>query len=53
MTNEISGSRLGPVQLAPGYTSWNARTYLFAAFITIGMLAFVSFILPYLLNSTL
>ena len=45
--------RLGPVALAPGYSRWNARTYLFAAFITIGMLAFVSFIQPYLLNANL
>lgn len=45
--------KLGPVRLAPGYTRWNARTYLFAAFITIGMLAFVSFIQPYLLNANL
>ena len=45
--------RLGPVRLSPGYTRWNARTYLFAAFITIGMLAFVSFIQPFLLNANL
>ena len=48
-----SGVKFGPVNLAPGYTRWNARTYLFAAFITIGMLAFVSFIQPYLLNANL
>lgn len=45
--------KLGPVQLAPGYTRWNARTYLFSAFITIGMLAFIAFIQPYLLNANL
>ena len=45
--------RFGPVRLAPGYTRMNAATYLFAAFITIGMLAFVSFIQPYLLNANL
>jgi MFS family permease len=45
--------RLGPIRLATGYTGWNAGTYLFAAFITIGMLAFVSFIQPYLLNANL
>lgn len=53
MSDQITGGRLGPVQLAPGYSPWNARTYLFAAFITIGMLAFVSFIQPYLLNANL
>ncbi len=31
----------------------NAATYLFAAFITVGMLAFVNFIQPYLLNANL
>ena len=45
--------RFGPVRLAPGYTSLNAASYLFAAFITIGMLAFVSFIQPFLLNANL
>ena len=53
MTEPLVSSRFGPVQLAPGYSPWNARTYLFAAFITIGMLAFVSFIQPYLLNANL
>lgn len=53
MSQSVTESRLGPVRLAPGYTPWNARTYLFAAFITIGMLAFVSFIQPYLLNANL
>lgn len=48
-----SAAKLGPVRLAAGYTPWNARTYLFAAFITIGMLALVSFIQPYLLNANL
>lgn len=45
--------RFGPVKLAPGYTPFNAGTYVFAAFVTIGMLAFVSFIQPYLLNANL
>lgn len=45
--------RFGPVHLAPGVSPWNATTYVFAAFITIGMLAFVSFIQPYLLNANL
>jgi MFS family permease len=45
--------RFGPIRLAPGYVPLNAVTYLFAAFITIGMLAFISFIQPYLLNANL
>lgn len=48
-----STPRLGPVHLASGHSSWNARTYLLAAGITVGMLAFVSFIQPYLLNANL
>jgi MFS family permease len=42
--------RFGPIRLAPGYTRGNAATFLYASFITIGMLAFIAFILPYLLN---
>jgi MFS family permease len=45
--------RFGPVSLAPGFTPANAYSYLFAAFITIGMLAFISFIQPFLLNANL
>ncbi len=51
--SSTSERRFGPVRLAPGYTPMNAATYVFAAFITIGMLAFVSFIQPYLLNTNL
>ena len=51
--NVETDRRFGPVRLAPGYTPLNAATYLFAAFVTIGMLAFVSFIQPYLLNANL
>lgn len=47
------GARLFGVALAPGYGVGNALTYLFAAFVTIGMLAFVSFIQPFLLNANL
>ena len=53
MTKEVVDRRLGPIQLAPGYAPMNALSYLFAAFITIGMLAFVSFIQPYLINANL
>jgi MFS family permease len=51
--NSAPERRFGPVQLAPGYTPMNAATYVFAAFITIGMFAFISFIQPYLLNANL
>ena len=33
----MSSQRLGPVTLAPGYSPWNARSYLMAAMITVGM----------------
>jgi MFS family permease len=45
--------RLGPIVLAPGYAPTHAATYLFAAFVTVGMLAFISFIQPFLLNANL
>jgi MFS family permease len=45
--------QLGPIALAPGYTRLNAVTYLYAAFITVGMFAFISFIQAYLLNVNL
>jgi MFS family permease len=48
-----SGVRLLGVTLSPGHRAGHALTYLFAAFITIGMLAFVSFIQPFLLNANL
>ncbi len=48
--NRLTARRLGGIQLAPGYLPSNAVTYLYAAFITIGLLAFVSFIQAYLLN---
>lgn len=53
MSDTLSPQRLGPVYLAPGYSAWNARSYLLAAMITVGMLAFISFIQPYLLNANL
>jgi MFS family permease len=49
----VDGVKFGPVHLAPGYSRLNAGSYLFAAFITIGMLAFISFIQPFLLNANL
>ena len=53
MNSATLGDRLGPVRLAPGHTPFNAVSYLFAAFVTVGMLAFISFIQPYLLNANL
>lgn len=38
------------VQLAPGFSGRNAATFLYAAFFSVCLLAFVSFIQPYALN---
>lgn len=46
-------ARLGPVWLNPGVSRSNALTYFYAAFMTIGMLAFLSFMQPYLLTENL
>jgi MFS family permease len=53
MRDPVTEHRLGPVRLAPGYGRLNALSYLFAASVTIGMLALISFIQPYLLNANL
>ena len=45
-----SARRLGGILLAPGYLRRHAVTYLYAAFTTIGLFAFVSFMQPYLLT---
>ena len=45
--------RLGPVWLNPGVGRHNALTYFYAAFMTIGMVAFLSFMQPYLLEENL
>lgn len=43
----------GGISLAPGYGRRHAVTYLYAAFITIGLFAFVSYMQPYLLTVNL
>ncbi len=48
-----TSARLGPIHLAPGVTPRNALTYLYAAFFTIGLVAVVSFMQPYLLHENL
>ncbi len=45
-----AGIKFGPVHLEPGVTKWNARTYLFSAFWTIGFLSFISFLQNYVLT---
>ena len=46
-------ARLGPIWLNAGVTRRNAFTYFYAAFFTIGMVAFLSFMQPYLLTENL
>jgi MFS family permease len=43
----------GGISLAPGYLPHHAVTYLYAAFTTIGLFAFVSYMQPYLLTVNL
>jgi len=45
--------RFAGIALAPGYLPSHVVTYLYAAFITIGLFAFVSYIQPYLLTVNL
>ena len=45
--------RLGSIALAPGYLPRHAVIYLYAAFITIGLFAFVSYMQPWLLTVNL
>jgi MFS family permease len=51
--NLPTGPRLGGIQLAPGYLPRHALIYLYAAFITVGLFAFVSFFQAWLLNVNL
>ncbi len=49
----MTASKLGPIWLQPGVTRRNALTYFYAAFFTIGMVAFMSFMQPYVINENL
>jgi MFS family permease len=49
----VTANKLGPVWLQPGVTRRNALTYFYAAFSTIGMLSFMSFMQPYVINENL
>ncbi len=51
--NTDQAARLGPIWLNPGVSRRNAFTYFYAAFFTIGMVAFLSFMQPYLLTENL
>jgi len=51
--NTDDAARLGPIWLNPGVSRRNALTYFYAAFFTIGMVVFLSFMQPYLLTENL
>jgi len=49
----VSANRLGPIWLTSGVTRRHVLTYLYASFFTIGMVSFMSFMQPYVLNENL
>ena len=49
----LQRARLAGIRLAPGVLPRHLVSYLYAAFVTIGLLAFASFMQPYLLNVNL
>ena len=51
--NTDDAARLGPIWLNPGISRRNALTYFYAAISTIGMVAFLAFMQPYLLEENL
>jgi MFS family permease len=52
-SNTDNAAKLGPIWLNPGVSRRNAFTYFYAAFFTIGMVAFLAFMQPYLLTENL
>jgi MFS family permease len=52
-SNADHAVKLGPIWLHAGVSRRNALTYFYAAFFTIGMVAFLSFMQPYLLTENL
>jgi MFS family permease len=46
-------ARLAGITLAPGHRPGHAATYLYGAFVTIGLFAFVAYFQPFLLNENL
>lgn len=51
--NEPRYQRLGPVHLMPGVSVSHALTYMYSAFVAIGLLTFFKTIQPFLFNVTL
>ena len=49
----MTASKLGPISLQEGVTRRNALTFFYASFFTVGMLSFMSFMQPYVINENL
>jgi MFS family permease len=49
----VTSHKLGPIWLQPGVTPRNALTFFYASFFTVGMLSFMSFMQPYVINENL
>ncbi len=50
MSNLPPGQKLGPVQLMPGVTRGHTLSYLWAAFVSIGIFTYATSLTPYLLE---
>lgn len=50
MSTSHAGAKLGPVRLMPGVTRGHALSYLWAAFVSIGIFTYATSLLPYLLE---
>jgi MFS family permease len=48
-----AASRFAGIALAPGYRPLHAASYLYGAFVTVGLFAFIAYFQPYLLNAHL
>jgi MFS family permease len=47
------GTRIGPIEFAPGISRLNAWTYLYQSFVTVALFSFLSFAQPYVLSEVL
>jgi MFS family permease len=49
----VTANKLGPIWLQSDVTPRNALTFFYASFFTVGMLSFMSFMQPYVINENL
>ena len=50
---KAEGIKVGPIQLVPGVTRWNFWSFIYASFISIGILAGMNIMQPYVLTEIL